>query len=1330
MSGKTYLRNKNFFKRNYFEALKYIIPGYLYEDDITSDNPKSDDLVDTIINSHIDVAANFGTLFNVSAIAGTISENIQNFSGASLYFVKQNNLTNITTQQFEQNILSLLGSNFKDFPEQSDFENYVDNTLLPATRVNSPDTSLFTTIGNGAQLHNYLISNMSWMYFLNTAGPHFDPSSTVKDLLVSSLYLGKPVRTNDGINAMSEHLWRNSSGAYYPETFASSTRADLSGTQQLDKLKTWNDVIYSPLYADNSDFRVRDKMSTYLESNLKSAAKVENGPFAKLIRALSFFAYDKDNDTEEIATLYDIDDCPDDYLPLMAQLIGWDLFGSDPEKWRLQLRNAVSIYKTIGTKRSIQRTINTIFPKDTFPIEGKVTELWESYVPYLIYYALATESSFFKSFDTWTPNLSQSMKIRTYSNVSMDENIRLAVDRIIYEIVEQFPEKFPTDVWQKEFDLAFTYRGRDYEIPPFEEYPYYVNTELDNDMITYISDRLECFGVNRKFSLDVSSYLTTNSLNKDDQPRLGSWLLFTSGYNQPPNLDTFITNINDQRFEYASLWSGKSSHFKLVLDASEYDFTKKNLDSVDTGDAVTFAARAVAKNSPAHSIPLISLEVSAAPDRFEFEASSIPYVYLDSEELEAGAGTNRISTGIILNTYKRGINTGGNVIGRSATQSLVSPQLVNVSDTGSVFRNTARRRSYEKIMPFNGYYDRTGFNMPVSFDMAASLSGIPLGLIPSSLSYQTVSSHVNLPPIWSQCEGLGSNNSYYQYDVSNTQNVRGQSSNFQANTDDSTDRGQLPGVYAVMHKLSEGAKYVRADLQVGVEALSKDLERLKAQGAAASSLSSVRDDINNWTSGVTLSYANSATNDSSAGYTFPKSTQDFYNFEFGRDLHRLYHIYQDNFKWHRLSNDVQELDGANLFSHTFGPLLFNHDFEELGDLRLEVATSFDSPRRMTSKLSPFIGNGSFGASADDDMYIGTPERVCSGVVDGVELVLTSGTNAQGSFSILRVPGSQRASFEDPFLFDKTLVLMRSGANSATRLRFDISKYPAPSEYPISQNFLSPDHEFKLDLSAIISRDAGTSLGGRDIHVWIHTKPESGSMWTYMPNGKWQQHDQLISRKDLTQKYSHRQLVKLRPHDPQSTNAVLELECLQQVGPNRTSPVLGLGSEDLDSVSINFNTDNRNIRVPKDYQESYGQLHRLNQNYVVEVFMTPGAQTDEFMLLNKVEIQDMTLKRISEYFAAGQRTNPLCRVEGFTKDCGEYRVQLSKEDIFEIFKYFNNITGKNAATAYASRDSAKTETIMEARGGSRVDYRHSGTMITDTRILGGGAFATFTIKQVQ
>jgi len=117
--------------------------------------------------------------------------------------------------------------------------------------------------------------------------------------------------------------------------------------------------------------------------------------------------------------------------------------------------------------------------------------------------------------------------------------------------------------------------------------------------------------------------------------------------------------------------------------------------------------------------------------------------------------------------------------------------------------------------------------------------------------------------------------------------------------------------------------------------------------------------------------------------------------------------------------------------------------------------------------------------------------------------------------------------------------------------------------------------------------------------------------------------------------------------------------------------------------------------------------------VVEIFTSPGGQPDTYMILDKVEIQDLTMKRLSEIFAAGTKSDPLCVLDDLKRGCLEYRVELTKQDLFDVFKHFNNIAGKNAATAYAGRDKGKTETIMESEGGSRIDYRLPDELLTVT-----------------
>mgnify|MGYP003680678883 CR=1 FL=1 len=58
-------------------------------------------------------------------------------------------------------------------------------------------------------------------------------------------------------------------------------------------------------------------------------------------------------------------------------------------------------------------------------------------------------------------------------------------------------------------------------------------------------------------------------------------------------------------------------------------------------------------------------------------------------------------------------------------------------------------------------------------------------------------------------------------------------------------------------------------------------------------------------------------------------------------------------------------------------------------------------------------------------------------------------------------------------------------------------------------------------------------------------------------------------------------------------------------------------------------------------------------------MAPGAQPDEFMLVDNVKVQDLTLKTLSEIFAAGTKSDPLCQLSYFKYGCEEYRVELSK-----------------------------------------------------------------------
>jgi hypothetical protein len=1664
MSGKTYLTNQKYFKPNYFEAIKYIIPQYLTEDDITTFGNEVD-IKDQVINSHLTIASDLSSVLIVSGVEDTVYSSVSSLEGIAPYFVKQNGLTNVTTERFERKILSPLGKSILDYKTSASFSSYVTDTLLPSLALNSP-TAVFNTGDDPSATHNYLIENLSWMYFLNTTGTYFDPSSYVSDLLVNKVYFGKPILTNDGIKGLMEHVWKNKKTGYYPATtFASSTDTYVSGTQQLENLKTWVDVIYSPLHSDKSDFTVRDRFETYIDSSLTTENKIPNGPFTKFLRALSFVAFDIDNQSELLSTLYDIDECPDEFLPLIAELIGWDLFGSDPSRWRLQLKNAVTIYKSIGTKKSLQFAMNSVFPKDMFALESKVTEVYESYIPFLIYYALATESQFFKSLATWTPTLAEQMNVEGYSTSSLDENLKLATDRILYEVYLNFKGTPGFQPFPKE-DNGFFYRGRTYPVPPFEEYPYYANFEVTKEVVDFITDRLACFGVRQDFALDVSGYLNDNVIDVDEEARAGSFLFFTSGYNEPPNISRIVQDLNNENFEYVSLWSGKSSHFKVMFDAASFDFDKKGiaLDQSDSGDAVMLASQITREMAPAHSIPLINLQLSSV-DPLSLDGSSLPLVILDKVEIESGATRNYFLSGLNVGSYKRGYATGGKEIGRGATETLASPELLTATTAESIPRKSLRRRSYDKLMSFNGYYDRTGFNMPTTFQMTEELSGISLGLIPSSCQYTPVSDHVNLPAIWGPCETLKSDSSYYEYAVSNTlasrggkigpvknliifagqsnfngvgtsprdavtgvkywdittssfttlipgtnssvnskagtgdapafgdkwgpevkfaellkdfdatednyifkfcadnswvidtqasnvgplsadtysaflgtrivslkdstwcpsssrsynlydkfassldtvidhlggsgslnnvyfmwnqgetESGRGQdgnsianqykeftegfldevklkfdsrrlkllrvkinenmgsgseadwqyysegthtdaSSNFPAaagldilgiwgNTSDPgsygnwswsstptvraaqeamdtslygqlldlddvsiagstesivagivssvsyndshaavglgasaiqhyvykdytpsnvhytepsidimgerlfnswandtgllqdkyqrdvrNDRGQLPDIYAAMHEIREGTKVMDASAAYGPVSLYIDSA-----------------------SNVYQSYANSATE---ASGWFPNNVEDYYNFSFGKDLHKLYTIYTSTFEWHQMNERLQYVDGANLFSHTYGPILYNHDLEDVLRDSDFLASSIDAITYFSPVGSLFTGDLSYAASNATDMYLDTSERVVSGAVSGVELIHTSGSQEGNMFSIFKIDSQYKKATDDPYMYDNTFILSRSTVGGLPRVRFDMSKYDAPSDRPIATNFLVPDHEQELKVKALVTI-GGNNFGGRDIGMWIHTKPEGGKMWSYTSNGQWEQHDQLVGRQAVISNYAHVTSLPLRSKEINPV-MVSGFECIDSAPHGYSyspcvTPVSRLNETDFEELSVKFNTSNRSLLLPYDYQKTYEQLHRKDQQYVIEVFMVPNGSVGEFMLLDTVKLQDLTLKKMSEIFVNGKYHDPECIMPEVVGNCAEYRYPLTKDRLRQIFKFFNNIAGKNSAEGLASRDAFESSAIMDVSGGSRLDYR------TNTNWMDSVIRGTYVINQI-
>ena len=1313
-----FIDNRQYHKSNYSDALKYIIPNLYFEEDYALKN-KEIDILDQIINSHLNVIHNISSLINVSSIPGSIYSSLNTPQGISKFFVKQNNLTNITIDDFEKLILVPLNNSFRNYNSSSEFSEYLKNTLLPGIRLNKP-TLDFLEGGSVSANHNYLITNLSWLYFLNLSGPPslaYNPSAFVHDILIENIYNAKPVNLNDAIRGLSYYIWKNyltkptwQTMGILPKDFtplSSITNTPwTSGTQQLDKLSTLIDVVYSPLYLDYGDNKVKQAIDDYLDTSYLITDKKLQGPFLNLVKAFSFAFADYSNKVDQLEILNDLDNCPDEYLPLLADLIGWDLFGTDPNRWRLQLANAVNIYKQVGTKKSLQFIANSVFGQGVFDVSSNIFELWESYVPFLIYYALATESSLLKDFTTWNLQLATSFGCG-FSFSSMDDNLKLCTDKIVTDLVYQFSSQFllgskpfPLDTE----DFVFNYRNRENPIPPFEEIPYYLDVIITEEMLNSINDRLICFGVRKEFVNELINYIRLHTINAvEDYSIRNSWLILTPSAEYPPNWGSVIENISNNKVEYLSLWNGKSSNFQVLYDASSFDFAKTSLEA-DSKEVLKIVSKYIASFSPAKSVPNVVLRASTEDD---YSLSNVTFSYLGLDKIDypslkytsgaalAGFGMSALSMG----TYKRGITpTSVNTFGRSDVDSisdnLLSPQGV----TANLPRRNHRRRNYKFTLPKDGYYDRTGFNSPTPLNIYNGKDYVVLGLIPSSQTYVTIPSYSSIPDIYSKCEGPNSSSVYSGLIVSNTYPVRGwrgiesnaKITEYGKRPDYYLDHGQLHPMMSVMHYVGEQGKIAQASSYY-----YSNPEKFSS--------------YQRWEN-ILHNYANSSTEFSGA---FPNSYNDYINFSFGRDFHKLFNIYTHEFQKHYLDPKMMYLDGPTIFGHTFGSLLYNSNLNTNGSFASghpEVITS-----SFTEVVDHGVGTGLFSYDGvasgtyivSSDLYLDSYEYRSSGILDGVELCQTSGSNPNNSFTIFRLNNSNKVGNRYNAIFHENTVIRQRSLNGFGRIIFDVSKYVPNTSlgYTGFKNFLIPEHKFKLNFKSLILHDNGERIGGGSVGIWIHTKPEGGKIWSFTKDKTWVQHNvsELNSVK-VIEDYSHLFTINEAQRDLEN----LDINCgtfLITTSVSRGNDSLAtVKKSEFKDIQLQFNTENLPIEVPSDYHSNIAQqVHRLNQNYVIEIFPNITSN-DRSTLFYNINLIDETLNTWSK---------PLIDKKG----CKEFRVDLDRFHVMTIIKYFNELAGAYSKFGYGSRVASYTSGVYEASGGSRITYTESPQWMPNTKLNG-------------
>jgi hypothetical protein len=153
-------------------------------------------------------------------------------------------------------------------------------------------------------------------------------------------------------------------------------------------------------------------------------------------------------------------------------------------------------------------------------------------------------------------------------------------------------------------------------------------------------------------------------------------------------------------------------------------------------------------------------------------------------------------------------------------------------------------------------------------------------------------------------------------------------------------------------------------------------------------------------------------------------------------------------------------------------------------------------------------------------------------------------------------------------------------------------------------------------------------------------------------------------------------------------------------------------------------------TPEYFEGVSNHVHRLNQNYVIEVFTIP-TQDDKFSLYYNFSMLDLTLNKWSKPLITGI---PNGSNMGDIY-CKEFRVDLSKHQILNIIKYFNQLRGDysnqgyngiNNFTGYASRVATVTQGFYETSGGSRLNYNEDPSWLSTGAVNGYGLIEEVTL----
>lgn len=767
-------------KHNYIEFVQSLVPDIYLEREESAHGTKQDSIY-SVLNSVLQLGVS-ADLWVTGFGGGRVYTN----PDLCKFFVPSNKLTRVTADILDTSVLPAFGQRMENFKTKREWEDFVTDTLLPSISYNDfyPTFSagcqsyVASSLSSSDAVQNHLTDSLGLLYFLNSKGRSsvtIDDSTGVSALSscasalwVDKIFKGDSITEDDCIQSLLQYTWgaqnsdvTNKLKSIIPYEYrVSATNANVSSTSgTVAGLKAAASVFLHPKQKSPI---VEDSLSIILSSTLYPTKVAPAGNLRKFLQAMSFTFYDVDEVISELNEIIDIHKAPPEFVEYLATLIGWKLVGEDVESWRAQLRNAIYLYKTKGTREGLESFMSLFFVSGTyFPLSSTATladstrkgglyELWESYLPNLIYYTLKTES--FMVSATSTERAQFARHLQEYTNLTVnvdneipDNNFRFLTDLILEHLhnkhgcirIENKDYK-ETKFWRSQTDPSgkkgYLHRGKTIAVPPWEDEKFYSDSFLTPEVLDtlnsiLISPRQELgFEVPSSTVSDLSSYIGTKTgMDHNSIPEVYGdnhrFRFYTYDHEYPPNLSA---NTNNAGFEPGSIladyWNSKSSNLAMHIPWGDVEFFKTDGMTTEStpsrlNDTTSFNTYSLdiitecfREMMPLRSMVRSIVRADTMDDAQTYQEWGCGFIRGRFEEPPEGFLDSTYTTGFM------GDQAHASGVTQTRGRHVSDPEGSYWETTGTLgHRTNTRARSLKYNLP-SSYFSRGGLNQPLSLD--------------------------------------------------------------------------------------------------------------------------------------------------------------------------------------------------------------------------------------------------------------------------------------------------------------------------------------------------------------------------------------------------------------------------------------------------------------------------------------------------------------------------------------------------------------------------------------------------------------------------------------